>query len=86
MSVTKTVNKGWVKLNLPKKESDDNVRTKKPNWIRVKLPIGKKYTELRSTVEKNNLHTICVSGNCPNMGRMLDRRNCYIYDTWEYMY
>ena len=68
MSVSKTVNKGWVKLSLPKKTPDSNVRTKKPSWIRVKLPIGKKYTELRSTVEKNNLHTICVSGNCPNMG------------------
>ena len=68
MSVSKTVNKGWVKLSLPKKTSENKVRTKKPSWIRVKLPIGKKYTELRSTVEKNNLHTICVSGNCPNMG------------------
>ena len=68
MSVSKTVNKGWVKLRVPKKTSENNVRTKKPSWIRVKLPIGKKYTELRSTVEKNNLHTICVSGNCPNMG------------------
>ena len=68
MSISKTVNKGWVKLSLPKKTSENKVRTKKPSWIRVKLPIGKKYTELRSTVEKNNLHTICVSGNCPNMG------------------
>lgn len=68
MSETKTVNNGWVKLNLPKPDKKDNPRTKKPNWIRVKLPIGKKYTQLRGTVEKNNLHTICVSGNCPNMG------------------
>ena len=68
MSETKTVNNGWVKLNLPKPDKKDNPRTKKPDWIRVKLPIGKKYTQLRSTVEKNNLHTICVSGNCPNMG------------------
>ena len=68
MAEIKTVNQGWVKLNLPKKESNSKVRTKKPDWIRVKLPIGKKYTQLRSTVEKNNLHTICVSGNCPNMG------------------
>ena len=67
MAEIKTVNQGWVKLNLPKKESNSKVRTKKPDWIRVKLPIGKKYTQLRSTVEKNNLHTICVSGNCPNM-------------------
>ena len=68
MSETRTVNQGWVKLNLPKKESNTKIRTKKPDWIRVKLPIGKKYTQLRSTVEKNDLHTICVSGNCPNMG------------------
>ena len=68
MSETKTVNNGWVKLNLPKPDKKDNPRTKKPDWIRVKLPIGKKYTQLRGTVEKNNLHTICVSGNCPNMG------------------
>lgn len=68
MSETKTVNQGWVKLNLPKSDSKEKVRTKKPDWIRVKLPIGKKYTQLRSTVEENKLHTICVSGNCPNMG------------------
>lgn len=68
MSETKTVNNGWVKLNLPKPDKKDNPRTKKPDWIRVKLPIGKKYTQLRGIVEKNNLHTICVSGNCPNMG------------------
>lgn len=41
---------------------------KKPKWLRVKLPIGKKYTQLRSLVDKYNLHTICTSGSCPNMG------------------
>ena len=41
---------------------------KKPKWLRVKLPTGKKYTELRSLVEKYDLHTICTSGSCPNMG------------------
>ncbi|MDO5105707.1 lipoyl synthase [Capnocytophaga sp.] len=40
----------------------------KPKWIRVKLPTGKKYTELRNVVDKYNLHTICTSGSCPNMG------------------
>jgi lipoic acid synthetase len=44
------------------------VPIKKPNWLRVKLPIGKKYTELRGLVDKYNLHTICTSGSCPNMG------------------
>ncbi|MCF6280179.1 MAG: lipoyl synthase [Flavobacteriaceae bacterium] len=44
------------------------VRVKKPKWLRVKLPTGKKYTELRKVVEKYDLHTICTSGSCPNMG------------------
>ena len=41
---------------------------KKPKWLRVKLPTGKKYTELRGLVDKYDLHTICTSGSCPNMG------------------
>ncbi|GGD87569.1 lipoyl synthase [Planktosalinus lacus] len=44
------------------------VRTPKPKWLRVKLPTGKKYTELRGLVDKYDLHTICTSGSCPNMG------------------
>ncbi|GIM59253.1 lipoyl synthase [Capnocytophaga canimorsus] len=40
----------------------------KPRWIRVKLPTGKKYTELRGLVDKYKLNTICTSGSCPNMG------------------
>ncbi|APG61276.1 lipoyl synthase [Christiangramia salexigens] len=43
-------------------------RKSKPKWLRVKLPTGKKYTELRSLVDKYDLHTICTSGSCPNMG------------------
>jgi lipoic acid synthetase len=41
---------------------------RKPKWLRVKLPTGKKYTELRSLVDKYKLNTICTSGSCPNMG------------------
>ena len=41
---------------------------KKPEWIRVKLPTGKKCTELRGLVENYKLNTICTSGSCPNMG------------------
>lgn len=42
--------------------------TPKPKWLRVKLPTGKKYTDLRNLVSKYNLNTICTSGSCPNMG------------------
>ena len=41
---------------------------KKPNWLRVKLPIGEEYKHVRSLVDTHKLHTICESGNCPNMG------------------
>lgn len=41
---------------------------KKPAWLRVKLPTGKEYAHVRSLVDKYKLHTICQSGNCPNMG------------------
>ena len=44
------------------------IKNKKPKWIRVKLPTGKKYTELRGLVDKYSLNTICASGSCPNMG------------------
>lgn len=44
------------------------VGNKKPDWLRVKLPVGKKYTELRGLVDKYKLNTICTSGSCPNMG------------------
>lgn len=46
----------------------ETVRTPKPKWLRVKLPTGKKYTELRGLVDKYKLNTICTSGSCPNMG------------------
>ena len=41
---------------------------KKPNWIRVKLPVGKNYKSLRGLVDRYKLNTICTSGSCPNMG------------------
>ena len=45
------------------------VQTKrKPDWLRVKLPTGKEYAHVRNIVSTNKLHTICESGNCPNMG------------------
>ncbi|MBM3412675.1 MAG: lipoyl synthase [Bacteroidetes bacterium] len=43
-------------------------KRKKPDWLRVKLPIGENYKQVRQLVDQNKLHTICESGNCPNMG------------------
>jgi lipoic acid synthetase len=43
-------------------------KIKKPDWLRVKLPIGEDYKHVRNLVDTHKLHTICESGNCPNMG------------------
>lgn len=43
-------------------------RTKKPSWLKVKLPVGESYANVRKIVDNHKLHTICESGNCPNMG------------------
>ena len=43
-------------------------RQGKPKWLRVKLPTGESYKKVRKLVSSHKLHTICESGNCPNMG------------------
>lgn len=53
-----------VELPIVQKES----KPKKPDWLRVKLPIGEEYKKVRTLVDEYKLHTICQSGNCPNMG------------------
>ncbi len=47
---------------------DNTLPVGKPKWLKVKLPIGQKYTELRGLVDQYKLNTICTSGSCPNMG------------------
>lgn len=43
-------------------------RVKRPDWLRVRLPIGENYRNVRELVDTHKLHTICQSGHCPNMG------------------
>ena len=51
-------------------QSQSQIQTKisKPKWLRVKLPTGENYREVRRLVDQHKLHTICESGSCPNMG------------------
>jgi lipoic acid synthetase len=55
-------------IELPVIDGVVEQRPKKPNWLRVRLPIGESYKHVRSLVDTHKLHTICESGNCPNMG------------------
>lgn len=52
--------------NLLKNKEDQEVRIKKPSWLKVKIPGGKEYLRVKEVVEERNLHTICSSGKCPN--------------------
>ena len=53
-------------LENPKIEREPT--TRKPKWLRVKLPTGQNFKNVRKLVDEYKLHTICESGNCPNMG------------------
>jgi len=45
-----------------------DTRPKRPEWLKVRLPMGENYRNVRSIVDEYKLHTICQSGSCPNMG------------------
>jgi len=41
---------------------------RKPDWLKIKLPLGTNYRHVKQIVSSHGLHTICSSGKCPNMG------------------
>ena len=41
---------------------------RKPEWLKIKLPMGQLSTGVLNIVRGHNLHTICTSGMCPNQG------------------
>jgi lipoic acid synthetase len=55
-------------LELPVIDQDTPSRSKKPEWLKVRLPMGENYRNVRNIVDEFKLHTICQSGSCPNMG------------------
>ncbi len=46
---------------------------RKPEWLKIALPKGKEYLDLKELVERKKLHTICVSGKCPNLAECWGR-------------
>jgi lipoic acid synthetase len=51
---------------------EEKRRRQKPDWLKIRIPAGKEYLAVKDIVSRHRLHTICTSGNCPNM-----------YDCWE---
>jgi len=49
-------------------------RGNRPSWLRVRFPQGPNYTELRTLMREQNLHTICEEAMCPNIGECWENR------------
>ncbi len=50
-----------------------NGRERLPKWMKMKMPKGESYSKVKNLVERHGLHTICTSGNCPNIGECWNR-------------
>jgi lipoic acid synthetase len=48
-------------------------RQRLPKWMKMKMPKGESYSKVKNLVDKHGLHTICTSGNCPNIGECWNR-------------
>ncbi|VAW24084.1 Lipoyl synthase [hydrothermal vent metagenome] len=50
-----------------------NGRERLPRWMKMNMPKGESYSKVKNLVAKHGLHTICTSGNCPNIGECWNR-------------
>ncbi len=50
-------------------------RCKKPDWIRVRAPVSKGYSDTRDIVRAHGLHTVCEEAGCPNIGECWDKKH-----------
>ena len=48
-------------------------RQRLPKWMKMNMPKGESYSKVKNLVDKHGLHTICTSGNCPNIGECWNR-------------
>ncbi len=54
-------------------ENKPELMTRKPDWLKISLPQGKEYLNVKDVIARKKLHTICVSGKCPNMSECWGR-------------
>ncbi len=57
-----------VKNGVYRKDAASVPRERKPDWLKVALPSGAKYGEVKSTVREHRLSTVCEEAMCPNIG------------------
>lgn len=52
---------------------------RRPDWLRVRVPTGENYDELKSLMRSKALHTVCEEARCPNIGE------CWAHRTATFM-
>jgi len=62
-----------IKAILLQKKIMPDIVKRKPEWLKIKIPVGKEYVNVKEIVSRHKLHTICTSGQCPNMGECWGR-------------
>jgi len=70
ITIEKNIEKKQINPNFSKpiKSEEISEKRRKPKWLKVKLPTGQAYKSVKEITKSRKLHTICESGNCPNMG------------------
>jgi len=53
----------------------DSAVLRKPEWIRVKAPMGREYSQTETIVREHGLHTVCEEAGCPNIGECWTHRH-----------
>ena len=61
-------NENIITLNPPLVKRENVIRTQRPEWLKVKAPVGETYSNLKSMIRSKSLHTVCEEARCPNMG------------------
>ncbi len=59
---------GFLELPVVETTSVENVRGRRPEWLRVRLPYGETFRNVSDIIDTHKLHTVCQSARCPNMG------------------
>jgi lipoic acid synthetase len=75
VTVLDLVNQGKRERHPEKAHRPDNVVLKKPEWIRVKAPVSRGYSETRDIVRSNKLVTVCEEAGCPNIGECWEKKH-----------
>ena len=69
-----TVINTYQKKYKEEKEKNSNPLGKRPDWLKIKLPTGENYTDVRNLMRRQQLHTVCEEARCPNIAECWNAR------------